>query len=294
MTLDRRLNAFRSDLADSKLEGKVEAARFVEARPAVIAVPVADLHVAPARDAGIDTQFLLGETVRVFDVAKGWAWVQGERDSYVGYMPGSSLSFELEPAPTHRVTALRSYVFPEPELKKPPLASLSMGSLVTIAGEEVRRGTRYAMLPDGSAMPAVHVAPLGEIAPDYVAVAERFLNTPYLWAGASGFGIDCSGLVQLAMSMAGRKVLRDTDMQEASIGEVLDTGGNYSSLRRGDLVFWRGHVGIMTDADNLLHANGSTMTVALEPLSAAIDRIEPHYGPPISVRRPETGYRSSW
>lgn len=286
MTLDRRLHAYRPDLADKALEGKVEATRFVDSRPAIIAVPVADLHMAPSRDAGIDTQFLLGEAVRVFDVARGWAWLQGERDSYVGYMPGSSLSFELDPAPTHRVTALRSYVFPEPELKMPPLASLSMGSLVTINGEETRRGTRYALLPDGTAMPAVHVAPLGETAPDFVAVAERFLNTPYLWAGTSGFGVDCSGLVQLAMSMAGRAVLRDTDMQEASIGEPLETGGDFSSLKRGDLVFWKGHVGIMTDAENLLHANGSTMTVALEPLSAAIARIEPHYGLPTRVRRP--------
>ena len=286
MTLDRRLHACRPDLADTALRGKVEAGRFVDARPAIVAVPVADLHVSPSRDAGIDTQFLLGETVRVFDVAKGWAWVQGERDSYVGYMPGSSLSFELDPAPTHRVTALRSYVFPEPELKKPPLASLSMGSLVTITGEEVRRGTRYALLPDGAAMPAVHVAPLDETASDFVAVAERFLHTPYLWAGVSGFGVDCSGLVQLAMSMSGRNVLRDTDMQEGSIGETLETGGDYSNLRRGDLVFWKGHVGIMTDAENLLHANGSTMSVALEPLSAAIARIEPHYGLPTSVRRP--------
>jgi len=285
MTLDRRLNAFRPDLADSKLEGKVEAGRFVDARPAIVAVPVADLHRTPARDAGIDTQFLLGEKMRVLDVAKGWAWVQGERDSYVGYMPGSSLSFELDPAPTHRVTALRSYVFPEPELKKPPLASLSMGSLVTITGEEVRRNTRYALLPGGAAMPAVHVAPLGETAPDFVAVAERFLHAPYLWGGTSGFGVDCSGLVQLAMLMAGCTVLRDTDMQEASIGDPLETGGDYSNLRRGDLVFWKGHVGIMTDAENLLHANGSTMSVALETLSAAIARIEPHYGLPASVRR---------
>ena len=88
------------------------------------------------------------------------------------------------------------------------------------------------------------------------------------------------------MAMAGRSVLRDTDMQEASIGEPLETGGDFLGLQRGDLVFWKGHVGIMTDAENLLHANGSTMTVALESLSAAIARIEPHYGLPTSVRRP--------
>lgn len=284
--LDRRLNAFRPDLADTALQGRVAAERFVEPRPAVVAVPVASLHSAPSATAGVDTQFLLGEPVQVFDVAKGWAWIQGKRDGYVGYMPGSALSFDIAPEPTHRVVVPRSFVFPEPDLKKPPLLSVSMGSVLPIAGEETRRGTRYAVLGDGAALPAVHLAPVADVAPDFVAVAERFPDTPYLWGGASGFGVDCSGLVQLSLRMAGRTVLRDTDMQESTIGEPVETGGDYSSLRRGDLVFWKGHVGIMVDGDRLLHANGSTMTVALESLSAAIARIEPHYGLPTSVRRP--------
>lgn len=286
MTLDRRLYAYRPDLADKALEGEVEAERFVEGKPAVIAIPVADLHNAPSADAGVDTQFLLGDTVRVFDVAKGWAWLQGERDGYVGYVPGSALSFEPGPKPAYRVTALRTFLFPEPELKKPPLATLSMGSLVAVGGEEVHRGTRYAMLADGTALPAVHVAPVWQTEADFVAVAERFLETPYLWGGTSGFGVDCSGLIQLAMRMTGLDVLRDTDMQEASIGDDLETAGDYSKLRRGDLVFWKGHVGIMVDGARLLHANGSTMSVALESLDDAIARIEPHYGLPTSVRRP--------
>lgn len=284
--LDRRLYAFRADLADKALEGQVEADRFVEGKPAVIAVPVAGLHSAPSSGAGIDTEFLLGDRVSVFEVAKGWAWLQGERDGYVGYVPGSELSFEPGPKPAHRITALRTYLFPEPELKKPPLATLSMGSLVAIAGEETRRGTRYAMLADGTALPAVHVAPVWQTETDFVTVAERFLETPYLWGGTSGLGVDCSGLVQLAMRMTGLDVLRDTDMQEASVGDALETGGDYSGLRRGDLVFWKGHVGIMVDGARMLHANGSTMNVALEPLDAAIARIEPHYGLPTSVRRP--------
>ncbi|MFZ2099983.1 MAG: NlpC/P60 family protein [Oricola sp.] len=285
VTLDRRLNASRPDLADKRLEGRVEASRFVEGRPAVVTAPVVDIRNAPAQDAGVDTQFLMGDRVRVFEIAEGWAWLQGERDSYVGYAAESALSFNA-PEPTHRVIVPRTFRYPGPELKKRPLAALSMGSQVAVVDEEERRGNRYVVLPDHTALVAIHVAPLAETAPDYVAVAEQLIHTPYLWGGTSGFGVDCSGLVHLAMRMAGRDILRDTDMQEETVGDLLDTGGDFSSLKRGDLVFWKGHVGIMVDAVGMLHASGKTMTVTLEPLADAIARIEPLYGLPTSVRRP--------
>jgi cell wall-associated NlpC family hydrolase len=282
---DVRLHAFRSDLADDRLRGEVSAERFVVGRPARIAAAVADIRKAPSPDAGLDTQALFGDDVRVFEQAGGWAWIQAERDGYVGYVAETMLGPQGI-SPTHLVAAPRSFVYPGPDLKLPRSGELSMGSAVAVTGYAETRGTRYALLSSGDAMIAGHLRPAGDAAPDYVAVAEAFLNTPYLWGGVSGFGIDCAGLVQLSMRMAGRAVLRDTDMQAESIGEPIHPGAGFSGLRRGDLVFWKGHVAIMTDADNMIHANGHTMLVSRERLSDAIDRIGYLYGGPTGFRRP--------
>ncbi|WP_367716462.1 NlpC/P60 family protein [Nitratireductor sp. GISD-1A_MAKvit] len=282
-TLDRRLHAHRPDLADARLEGRVEAARFTAGMPARVGAPVVDVHGAPRLDAGIDTQFLHGDRVRVFERREGWAWVQAEHDGYVGYVNAASLE-EEGVLPTHRVTAQRSFVYPEPELKKPATTTHSIGAALCVTETVENRGTQYALLASGGAVIAGHLQPLDVHQEDYVTVAETFLHTPYLWGGTSGFGIDCSGLVQLSMRMAGKTVLRDTDMQAESIGFLIDPAE--TALRRGDLVFWKGHVAIMLDHVMMLHANGNTMTVAREPLSDAVERIERLYGRPTHYRRP--------
>lgn len=282
MALDRRLHAYRDDLADTALQGQVTAARFVSGEPARLAVPVAGLRPRPDAASGIDTELLFGEDGTVFDRAGGWAWVQAKTDGYVGYLPESALATDGD-QPTHHVIVPRTFVYPGPDLRFPLSAALSMGSRIAVVGEAETRGTRYFLLADGGAVVAGHCLPLGTYATDdYVAIAARFLETPYLWGGRSGFGIDCSGLVQLALQMTGRTAPRDSDMQASGLGAVIAR----EDLRRGDLVFWKGHAGIMTDEKTLLHANGHTMTVALEDFEAAVKRIGWLYEMPTGYRRP--------
>jgi len=283
--LDPRLHACRSDLADARLKDLVTAERFVDGRPARISIPVADVRAAPRPDSGLSTQFLKGAAVKVFEEADGFAWIQAQKDSYVGYVADIALG-PPEPLPTHRVAAARTFIYPGPDLRLPATGALPMGAELAIVGHAETRGTSYALLPSGEAVVDIHLGGIGRATDDYVAVAESLVGTPYLWGGASAFGIDCSGLVQLAMRMAGLSAPRDSDMQAAGLGAAIDLGPGNAGLRRGDLVFWKGHVAIMTDAGSMVHANGHTMTVAHEGLAQAIDRIGYLYGGPTGFRRP--------
>lgn len=283
--LDRRLNAFHAELADIRLSGKVAAPRFVEGVAASVFAPVCDLRREPRHDCPIDHQLLAGETVRRFDERDGWSFVQEAFSGYVGWAPSEALTLEAIAA-THVVCVPRSFVYPGADLKFPSSRALSMGSRVCVTGETVTRGSRYLLLASGEALFAGHLRPLEVADSDYVAVARRFLGTPYLWGGTSGFGVDCSGLVHLAMRMCGRAVLRDSDMQAATLGEEIDPGPDLADLARGDLVFWRGHVAIVEGDGNLLHASGHVMQVVSEPLKPALDRIAGAFEPAIGFRRP--------
>ncbi|MCR9137136.1 MAG: NlpC/P60 family protein [Alphaproteobacteria bacterium] len=281
--LDKRLHAYRSDRADLALKGQVPAEQFVSGTPAVVCDPVMDLKASPQHSAEAVSQLLLGETVTVFDNADGWSWVQADRDRYVGYVAAAGLG-DMAASATHIVTVPRTFAYSLADLRSPVRYSCSMGSRLTVTDITETRGTAYAVLPDGSSLIASHLRPLGFHFDDYVAVAAMFLETPYLWAGKSGFGFDCSGLVQLSMLMCGQSTARDSDMQATSIGKPVEAGSK--ELQRGDLVFWSGHVGIMEDADIMIHASGHAMRVVRENLSDAIDRIAHLYGMPTAYRRP--------
>jgi cell wall-associated NlpC family hydrolase len=277
MNLDPRLNAFRPDLADEMLRGQVTAERFAAGEIYEIAEPILSVHGEPRFDARRATELLYGERVKVFAVEEGWAWVKAANDGYVGYVPASGLSREIKSS-AHRIAVPSTFMYPAPDIKSVPEVLLPMNARV----ELVETADQFARLRNGLFVFAAHVKPLTSSEPDFVAVAEQFLHVPYLWGGKTVRGIDCSGLVQLAMHASGRPCPRDTDMQEKELGQLLE---DRYALKRGDLVFWRDHVGIMTDADHLLHANARHMQVTREPVAKVITRIAMSGGQMTAVKR---------
>ena len=277
--LDPRLHAHRPDLADISLLGKIEAERFVEPRLMQVIEPVITVHKAPRFDSMQLTQALFGETVKLFHEEEGWAWVQLIKDGYVGYVNGNALSAHLV-TPTHRVAVPSTFMYPDANLKTLPATILTLNAQVAVASEN----GAYSQLSNGRFVFTAHLKAIDDLEPDFVSVAEMFRHVPYFWGGKSVHGLDCSGLVQLSLEACGMKALRDSDMQEATLGDRLLVN-DLDGLKRGDLVFWNGHVGIMTDEKTLLHANGHHMMVVAEPLKDAVDRIAARYGHMTGIRR---------
>jgi cell wall-associated NlpC family hydrolase len=278
---DPRRHAYRAGLAAESLRGKVEASRYVEGSPRQIATSALPLRREPRFDATLDTEGLFGETLTLFDESEGWAWVQLAGDGYVGYMPIEGLSATLS-TPTHKVSVLRTYVYPRPDFKAPPLELLSLNALLCATAEE----GRFLALNSGGFVIAEHARRLEHHAADFVDVALAFRGTPYFWGGRTSLGVDCSALVQLASAAAGLACPRDADMQASEIGTALDWHGGIS-LARGDLIFWKGHVGIMTNERDLVHASAHHMMVLEEPLAEAQRRIAAaDCGEIIAARRP--------
>ena len=261
---DRRFLASNGRVAHEDLRGKVDAPEFVQGSIERVLWPLVDLVRAPwgARD----KQLMMGQPVWVLERHEGWAFVQDAVDDYVGYVPEEMVG--KASTPTHRVGVPLAHVYSEPDMKSPECGHLTF--FAEIAVREVEGGFLALKRDGGGYVAAQHLVRLGWYADDAVTVAEMFLGTPYLWGGNSAFGVDCSGLVQLAWHAKGWACPRDSDLQEAELGRAVERD---APLRRGDLVFWKGHVGIMRDAETLLHANAHHMAVASEPACEAMDRI---------------------
>jgi cell wall-associated NlpC family hydrolase len=265
---DPRLTPARPDLAAKYLEGKVKAARFVTGEEFEITEALAPLREAPSSEAMLLTQALMGERVTIYDRdGEGFAWGQLNGDGYVGWLPDRALA-NPGGKPTHKITATRTFAFPGPSIKLPPIETLVMGSMVTV----LREDGPFAVTREGWYLPRQHVGGVDHRAQDFVAVAEQFAGTPYLWGGKSSFGIDCSGLVQISLNAAGTGCPRDSDMQQDSLGRLLGLAES-SQLQRGDLIFWKGHVAIVRDADSIVHANAHHMATVLENTRDAVARI---------------------
>jgi cell wall-associated NlpC family hydrolase len=276
---DPRITPARPDLAAAHLRGRVQAKRFVEGAVHRVIEATAPLRHAPSPEAPLDSEALYGEAVTVYETNdEGWCWGQ-LADGYVGYLPANALARGRSEA-THRVAVLRALVFPSPDVKAPPIIALPFGSRVRIVSEE----KDFGLIENGSFVPLPHLAPTGATEPDFIATARRFVGTPYLWGGRTSVGIDCSGLVQISLLAAGIDCPRDSDMQ-AKLGTEVPFSGDVGPLQRGDLVCWRGHIGLVSDGAGLLHANAFHMLTVEEPLAEAIARIKASGTEVLTVRR---------
>lgn len=277
MTADPRVTPGRVDLASRALEGLAQAGAYVDPVRMTVVIPAAAIRKAPEPGAEQVDQILFGEKFDVLEIRGAYAWGQAARDGYVGFVEVVALG-PAGAAATHRISAIRTYAFAEPSIKSLALGPYSINALIV---EEATEG-RFIKAANTGWIVREHLAPIGVFETDPVAVAERFLGAPYLWGGRESLGVDCSGLVQQAQLACGRACPRDTDQQQL-IGEAVQS----EALARGDLVFWKGHVGIMLDAERLLHANAFHMATAIEPLAETRARyMTVGVGEPTAYRRP--------
>ncbi len=270
----------RADLAAAHLKGKVEAPRYAKGRLTQAIRGTVSLRKTPSFDGNLETEILFGEHFTIYDEKDGWAWGQCALDAYVGYARATEFATSWA-TPTHRVTTFKTALLHSPNLKTAACDFLPLNAKVAFVGEE----ERYARIGDGLYVFAGHLSLLTKKACDWVATAERFLGFPYLWGGKTADGMDCSGIVQIALETGGISAPRDTDLMETALGAPIVITGNFEGLKRGDLVFWGEHMGVMLDATRLLHANAFHMAVAIEPLAEAAARIARTEGAVRAIKR---------
>jgi cell wall-associated NlpC family hydrolase len=264
---DPRVTPARGDIAARHLEGTVDADRFVDGTPYQVSEARLAMREKPGDGERQAAELLFGEIFTAYEEKDGWCWGQAATDDYVGYVRRDGLRAEIRDA-THMVAAPWSLLFPGPDLKLPPIGALPM--LASVAVDKEDKG--YTRLSTGGWLWAGHLVPPGDTAPDYVATARLFIGVPYLWGGKTFMGLDCSGLVQVALQRAGIACPRDTDMQAAALGSAVPWDGDDSVFQTGDLLFFPGHVVFVSAPNTALHANAHHMMTAEEPLDGMLKR----------------------
>ena len=274
---DKRTTPIRGDLADISLAGKLFAPHYAVPMLRTGIAPVTEIHAEPHATAMPVSALMHGEEFAVLDVAGDWAWGYCLHDNYLGYLRFAELGADFDA--THIVSAPATLVVAAPSTKAPVVARYPMGAQLA-CGEPSACGTYLAC--ENGFVPVAHVSEIGDVAASPADLAERLVGTPYSWGGRSGDAIDCSGLVQLVFGLKGVLAPRDADMQQAEFGDELPED---AALVRGDLVFFPGHVGIMADAEQIIHANGTAMAVSVESLADAAARFAEHDQPIVARKR---------
>ncbi|WP_445785243.1 C40 family peptidase [Sphingorhabdus sp.] len=274
---DKRTTPIRGDLADISLAGKLFAPHYAVPMLRTGIAPVTEIY-AEAHATSMPVSALMhGEEFAVLDVAGDWAWGYCLHDNYLGYVRFAELGDDFDA--THIVSAAATLLVVAPSAKARVLARYPMGAQL-LCGSPSECGNYLAC--ENGFVPRAHLSEMGSVAASPADLAEQLIGTPYSWGGRSGDAIDCSGLVQLVFGLKGIMAPRDADMQQADFGADLPDS---AMLQRGDLVFFPGHVGIMADAENIIHANGSAMAVSVEPLADATARFAEHDEPMLARKR---------
>lgn len=282
---DPRTTARRGDLADIALAGKMFSPHYAVPLAMRCSAPKAMIRKHSGKNHEAVSELLHGEDFFVLDVAGDWAWGYAGYDGYVGYLPIHALQQQQKtPQPTHLIVARAALIFIEPDIKSGVTKRLPMGARIacgepSACGEFLKTGKGF-----------VHIRHVQEIGAKVVfdgsngtaALAEQLVGAPYLWGGRSGDGLDCSGLVQIVLMLTGVAAPRDSDQQMAKLGTAIAAD---EPLRRGDLIFFPHHVGMMVDGERIVHANSHWMKTVVEPLADAAARFAKDGQEPILARK---------